>query len=294
MQMQEISCVICDSDSKLLDVYPSNFSEKDLNSTTFSARRQVDHVHYKLVRCLNCGLLFSNPILDTHIINELYSKSDITYHDEIKCIISDYLHYFNKYLLQNPTYKQNFSLLEIGCGNGFFLEAVLKKYNAKVYGLELSDKIIQNSSSNIKSNIFTSFEEINKETFDIICSFQTIDHMIDPLNSIHKAKNLLKNNGNLFLILHNEASLSHFVLKDKSPIIDIQHIFLFNKKTIVKLLKKAGFKDIVVFEIWNTYPLKYWFKLLPKKFQKLTFLFKFFENFKLKLPPGNMGVIARK
>jgi len=49
----------------------------------------------------------------------------------------------------------------------------------------------------------------------------------------------------------------------KSPIFDIEHLQLFSPASMVYLLKQAGFENITVYPIVNTYPLRYWVKILP-------------------------------
>ena len=59
--MKEINCAICqNSNYKIL--YKPNFDIKKVDYNIFSARRLPDKIHYRIVKCKKCGLIYSNPI----------------------------------------------------------------------------------------------------------------------------------------------------------------------------------------------------------------------------------------
>lgn len=75
-------CAICGKKQKLIKLYPQTVNFKAVDKKTFSARRTPDRIHYQFVRCKNCGLIFSNPILEPKKINKFYEKSYFSYDDE--------------------------------------------------------------------------------------------------------------------------------------------------------------------------------------------------------------------
>ena len=65
----------------------------------------------------------------------------------------------------------------------------------------------------------------------------------------------------MIVVTHDTQGLSVKLFGERSPIFDIEHIFLFNKKTIAALFKRATFKLVNVKNLVNTYPLSYWIRM---------------------------------
>lgn len=298
--MKSIQCALCGRDQKIIVLYNSTLKIKKVNYQTFSARRIPDRTHYRLVKCLNCGLIFSNPIFNQKKINSLYFESDFNYDCESKYLRKTYFNYFKKYLLRNGS--KNNKILEIGCGNGFFLEELRKNGLRKAYGVEPGKSSVDKAESDIRENIKISVLRrglFPKETFDIICCFHTLDHVVDPNKFLEEVYRLLKKRGKIFFIVHNTNGLSVKLLKEKSPIFDIEHIYLFNSKNLKKIFSVNKFSDLKVVSIKNKYPLNYWLKLLPMPYLLKVNILKLLNLTKIGLLPislnaGNIGIVGNK
>lgn len=299
-KMKRIRCAICREKEELQILYKQNFSESSIDAQTFSARRIPDRIHYQFVRCNRCGLIFSNPILSQAKINSLYSKSGFNYGCESEYLKHTYFEYFKKYLLKND-YKRS-KILEVGCGNGFFLEELWDNGIKNIYGVEPGKPSVQKASLPIRKRIKIDILRrglYDKESFDIICCFHTLDHIPDPNKFLEVVYSLLKKNGKVFFIVHNTDGLPAKILGSSFPIYDIEHIYLFNKHNLSSLFSKNKFRQPVVFEIANKYPLRYWLKLFPMsssfkiKLLNLLGVFKL-ESVPLKIQAGNIGIVAKK
>ena len=84
-----------------------------------------------MVKCLRCGLVRSDPVADTDVISELYARSGFHYEAEVRNLTSTYGRYLSE-LERHGGGRE--SLLEIGCGNGFFLEEARRHGYAVVRG----------------------------------------------------------------------------------------------------------------------------------------------------------------
>ncbi len=60
--------------------------------------------------------------------------------------------------------------------------------------------------------------------YSLITSFQTLEHVHDPLEVIRGAHALLKDSGAVYVICHNRRAFSARLLGLKSPIFDIEHL----------------------------------------------------------------------
>lgn len=289
-------CLFCSDDSCLRDLYPQTFSEADINADLFSARRVTEHFHYKMVRCVTTGLVFSREVLPDEILKKLYADSKVTFNTYAEIIKNDYWLPLENFL--NILHKG--IALDVGCSNGFFMEKLLEKGFKEVYGCEPSTEARDMAVGPVKNNIQLGFftnESYQDSTFDLICCFQTIDHLSNPVEFLKICFNKLKPGGLLYVICHNVDALQAKLFKDKSPIIDIEHIYLFNPKTIALAAKKAGFEDTKTFAVKNSYPMEYWLDHAALPFKKqLKFIFKTLRisNLRLSLSLGNMGMVTVK
>ena len=85
--------------------------------------------------------------------------------------------------------------------------------------------------------------EINKK-FDVIASFEVIEHIFDPKNFLSKAYSLLKENSLLIMTFPNYNGFDISTLMNVSDSIDHEHLNYFNAESIDMALKEAGFKNI--------------------------------------------------
>jgi len=298
--MIDTKCAICGNNKNTKVLYKETLDIKKINSKIFSARRIPDRTHYRFLKCEKCGMIFSNPIMSENKIGLLYSDSDFNYNAEAEYLKKTYFRYFKKYLLKNNS--KNIKVLEIGCGNGFFLEELVGNEIKNVYGIEPGKASVEKADKEIKKNIKISILRkglFPKEIFDIICCFHTLDHVTDPNEFISTVYSLLKKGGKIFFIVHNTNALSVKMFGEKSPIFDIEHIYLFDSKSLKTVFQKSGFSNLKVFNVSNTYPLQYWLKLFPMFHLLKVNILKLFNITKLGLFPislnaGNIGIVGSK
>jgi len=291
-------CLFCpDTDPENHPIlYQKNFKDEDLNAEIFSARRTTEHFHYDIVKCQKTGLVFSRYILDDAALNDLYKDSVVTFNDQTEFIKRDYWKPIAEYSKKWNKGKS----LDIGCSNGFFLECLKDNGYRQVYGVEPGEEPKAIAREDIKDNIHTGFYGpglYEKDFFDLITCFQTLDHLSDPLGMLETMYENSVPGGHVYMIMHNSKALQARVFGEKSPIIDVEHIYLFNKENLPLLCKKAGFKVISVFDITSGYPFNYWIRMAPLPFKKLWIsLFKILGIYNKILPfnAGNMGIILEK
>lgn len=296
--MIQQKCAICEKNN-FSQVYSANFDARSLNTSTFSARRMPDRVHYQIVRCNDCGLLYSTPILEQEKIEKLYKQSFMSYDSHVANLQKTYGHYLSR--LESYGAKKG-KILEIGCGNGFFLEEAKRQGYEEVYGIEPGKKSVEKAKSDIQKNITIDVFKpgiYKKNFFDVVCCFQTLDHIIDPNSLLKEVYNILKKDGFVLFLNHNEASFSSILFKEKSPIIDIEHTYLFNKKTMRMLFEKHGFKVFDIASSFNIHTMSYLVQLFPipnalKKFTISCLNKTGLGKISLKLYLGNIVLIGQK
>lgn len=263
IKLKKVNCVICGSVKNYQILYKKNFKLTDLNVDTFSARRLPDKVHYQMVKCNNCGLVRSTPIVDIKYLSNLYKKSLLTYNDEINNLITTYTNAVKPILNKLP---KNARILEIGCGNGFVLKAISDLGYKNVYGVEPSVDAIKKADPKIRKNIVLNILKpglFKNKSFDFVFFFQTLDHIPDPNKFLKVCFQMLKNNGYILSFNHNVDSVSAKLLGERSPIIDIEHTFLYSFKTMIKIFEKNKFVVNKIYSPNNVLSFRHLFWLFP-------------------------------
>jgi len=297
--MIETYCPICGQGIPYQAVYQENFNEDLINEDIFSARRLPDKIHYRIVKCQKCGLIYANPILEEQKITDLYQKSKLTYQEEIDDLKETYGYYLKRIISLLPARK---NLLEIGCGSGFFLEKALEFGFENIFGVEPSIEAVKQASKSIQNNIIVDVFKpglFQDNFFDVICAFQIFDHIVNPNEFLANCRNYLKKDGLVLMINHNIGAWTAKILGEKCPMIDIEHPFLYDKKTFKEIFVNNNFKVQKIFDVKNNYPLYYWLRLmpLPKRLKQILiriFSWQFMKKLKFKIKAGNMGIIAEK
>ena len=291
------SCPICQTDGNAAELYGANFSREDLNPVVFSARRLPDRLHYRIVKCSSCGLVRADPVAAAELLAELYADSAFAYGDEVDGLKRTYGRYLDK-LEKRQRRKE--SLLEIGCGNGFFLEQAMARGYAEVRGVEPSAAAVGRASAGVHPHIVCDLMRpglFEADTFDVICLFQVFDHIADPLALLGECRRLLKPDGLMLFINHNVQAVSARLLKERSPIVDIEHTFLYDPETMSRLLEKCDFHIEETGRVLNTYSVYYLYHLLPVPAvlkSALLYILKAsgLGRLQLRVPLGNLYVIA--
>jgi SAM-dependent methyltransferase len=263
MPLKDMPCALCGAISGGKIKYNENFKREDFNDKVFSARRRPDRIHYRMLRCPKDGMVWSSPVLPAEHAARLYARSSFSYVDEIQHLTVTYLGVLQEVL---DRIKPESAILEIGCGNGFVLEALYKKGFHQVRGIEPSQDAVQKSSPLIRDRIAVNMFDgglFPEKTFDLIYFFQTLDHVYDPNALIAACFKLLKPGGYVVAFQHNVESFSARVLGELSPIIDVEHIYLFSPRTLKTIFEKQGFLVGRVYSPVNQISLRHLLWLMP-------------------------------
>ena len=206
------------------------------NSKDISALK--DYENTWLQKCANCNFVFTQRI---PTLNELvehygtYSRNDYLSPITIKRYheILDFLEPFRK------TNK----LIDVGCGIGHFLK-VAKERGWEVYGTEFTDDAIEIcEAKGIKMHKgVLNPENYEPESFDVIVSFEVIEHINNPNEELTSFNKILRKGGATYITTPNFSSISRRYLKGKWSVIEYpEHLSYYTANTLKKVLKQNGF-----------------------------------------------------
>lgn len=214
-------------------------------------KNEFSKYNIPLKACLNCELRFhakipANPNDVYQNLNyRLFSKKDSKRHFNYrkKRFGIERVKLLEKFC-GNLTNKK---ILDVGCGDGYFLAAAKEKCKNCI-GSEFSKKLKEAAKKNTGLMIYgESLEEFPERNFDIITIFDVIEHIKEPAEFLKSVKNLLKPGGYILIYTPNFDSFSIKVMKEYSSIIDpTEHVVLFNNNSSKKLAAILGLKVLYV------------------------------------------------
>lgn len=292
------SCPLCNGDDAKV-VAEATLDERKLTGSAFASRKLPEYMHSRMVECNLCGMLYANPVLRPETLADAYKDASFDSGTESRLAAITYRSLLEPHLAALPSRT---SALDIGAGDGAFVEELLALGFTDVVGVEPSEAPIQAAKpairGHLKSGIFVA-EEFRAGSLDLITCFQVIEHVWDPVKITRDALSLLKPGGLFFIVAHNRRAFSARLMGTKSPIFDIEHLQLFDRATGAALLRNAGFDSITVSGVHNKYPVDYWIKLFPlsgsakSAVRRLAGISRI-GNLLVSLPAGNLAVVGQK
>lgn len=163
--------------------------------------------------------------------------------DSITAVISlEHKVFVNKirlWELRNTISKNRFSLLDLGCGDGTFIDIAIKK-GVDALGVEaiprVHNKIINSKIENFRP-------ELAVGKFDVISLYHVIEHLHKPIKTLNKISSWLKPDGWLVIetplvgnLTNKFLGNNYFVYSDKG------HQNLFTEKELVTVLGQSGWE----------------------------------------------------
>ena len=224
-------------------LFDSNMKQDDFQEGVESVYMLPGDEYGRHVKCRNCQLVYVNPIEKETKINEDYSKRKSA---DVSIIRESRLRASKAQVELIKRYKTDANLLDIGCGEGFFLFNASKAgYSTK--GVELSRDAALYARREFSLEVeATAFEglEFPANCFDVVTLWQVLEHVPQPLMILKEVHRTLKPGGLLAASTPDINGVPAKILRKRWWNIRRLHINQFTPGTLSSILRNAGFKNI--------------------------------------------------
>jgi 2-polyprenyl-3-methyl-5-hydroxy-6-metoxy-1,4-benzoquinol methylase len=210
---------------------------------------KLEKIYYNgkhgIVKCAECKLIFTNPRATPNEIGDLYGKNYMANLNSVKPLLYKIC---KKRLAFVENFKSRGRLLDVGCGNGYFLE-LARKNSWEIFGTEVSPYCISYCKKELELPVKTG--EIFKanyadDHFDIITMWHTLEHVKNPMFYLKEFNRILKKGGFIFILVPNVRFLPNFIKGwswiGRSEI--LEHLYFFSKETLESMIDKANLQII--------------------------------------------------
>lgn len=258
-------CPICGTSSSEASLFLKDSIDRTrMSEFSYASRKTPEFMSHLLVACPCCDLVFAPSPPPSSTLAEAYHSAAFGSTSEAQDASASY-----GYALRQSIkgLRRVDTALEIGTGTGAFLTRLSSEFGFKsVTGVEPSRAAIEAADWSIRSHIR---EGVFKETdfvensFDLICCFMTLEHVADPRVITESVYRLLRPGGAFAIVVHDRRALFNRLLGKRSPIIDVEHLQLFSRKSAAALLEETGFVNLKVDSFRNSYQIGYWLRLFP-------------------------------
>ncbi len=198
-----------------------------------------------LMQCRNCKFVFMSRIPSLENLKMYYSNYSYS-GDRINYISPHTIKSYHKLLDEMEPYRKTNRLLDSGCGLGWFL-AVAKERGWEVYGTEFSAAAVQIcSDKGIKMKegalSVSMFEE---NFFDVITSFEVIEHINNPHDELNAISALLRKGGLFYCTTPNFNSAMRYYLGADYNVIEYpEHLSYYTRSTLTRLASMHNLKNV--------------------------------------------------
>ena len=205
-----------------------------------------------IVRCDLCGFVCANLHLSEGEILRIYQKSyffgeEYSNYQADREVLQKNFKLRLKTLLQFTDQSRHRRLFEIGSAYGFFL-TLAKHHFEGVQGIDITQDGVQYSINELGLDVMQGdllAADLKGQEFDVVCLWDTIEHLRTPHLYVEKIGQHMKSGGLLAITTGDIESLNARLMKKRWRLIHPPtHLQYFSRNTLTRMLDRLNF-DVI-------------------------------------------------
>lgn len=237
---RDVVCNLCgDSKSKhLFTIYSSN-----------------------VVKCVNCGLVYLNPMPCPDDIARIYDTKDYYCNRELQGeaplgypdyrMLEGHLIFVADEILRPVKHIKPGKLLDVGCGMGIMLNR-FRELGWDTYGVDISTYATDYARNKLELKVFTGVVDdldFPDDSFDLVTMVLTIEHLPYPKSTLKAIQRLMKPGATIIISTHDVGGLWPRIVGSKWRHLNFpEHLHLFSRGTLQRIMRETGFSPFRVTE----------------------------------------------
>lgn len=206
-------------------------------------KQLADYSRHGLVRCRECGMVFMQQIPTEDELNTFYARYSYSQDPWISQIT---IRRYHELLDRFEPYRKLNRILDVGCGAGSFLK-VAKERGWEVVGTEYSPAAValcEKKGIQMFQGPLSAAKAADA-SFDVITSFEVIEHIHSPHNDLGQIVRMLRRGGLHYCTTPNFNALARYWLKADYNVIGYpEHLTYYTPKTLNKAMEMHGLRKI--------------------------------------------------
>jgi 2-polyprenyl-3-methyl-5-hydroxy-6-metoxy-1,4-benzoquinol methylase len=216
-------------------------------------------LHTTVWECPNslCSLRFASPQLDDTQLQAAYEKHYYPRSDNASAEIWEntpmvVLHQVFGSVIRQFDGVAGKSLLDYGCGKGNLCR-LAREIGMEVVGIEPDEAARTQASATISNEVFAHLSGLQRahpnRQFDLICLWESIEHLRSPWTDLSALRGFLKPGGRLLISTPNAGSLrARFLGGRWENYVNPTHFYCFTRTSLRTALTASGYTGI---EEWH-------------------------------------------
>jgi len=210
-----------------------------------------------LVRCRDCGLVYAEPRLSEDALLERYESREFfdIYLENLGATREGYdpafirRHYHLFLGLIGRFFAPGKTLLDVGCGAGFFVKAAAEA-GWRADGIEISKTAAEYARRVVGADVRNSRLEdasIPDAGRDVVTMLDLVEHLPEPVRTLREVGRIVEPGGVLVVSTPDFRSLSRRVLgRSWAALSPGEHLANYDGRTLASVLRRAGFDVLAV------------------------------------------------
>lgn len=231
-------CRVCGGEYHVERFPPTNEGHV---SATYNCTSTGHESHGRIVQCLGCGLVYTNPQLPPDDMMALYAEvQDKTYLENIDARVQTFAYNLDAIKEYLPPSGR---MLDLGSYCGVFL-GIAKDRGYEVQGVEPSKWASDYAKEHGIPTINGGIADLPKESepFDVVTSWDVLEHLSDPMSDLKAINERMRMGGTFAFSTLDFGNWLPRLLGERWPWMMDMHIYYFDQKVMKRMLENAGFR----------------------------------------------------